>query len=82
LLGIAAGGGAGVMEQFYKNHNIEVSVWLNGEGWFINVFIYYREEATNILVTFAVKEKFTTYDEAVEAGLNAARRWIDGKTEP
>jgi len=64
------------MVQFYKNHNIEVSVRLNGESWFVNVFIYYHKEATNMLVTFAVNE-FTTYDKAVEAGLAAARRWID-----
>ena len=67
------------MVQFYKNHNIEVSVWHNGEGWFINVFIYYREDATNVLVTFAVNEKFTTYDEAIEAGVAAARSWIDDR---
>jgi len=70
------------MEQVYKNYNIEVSVWLNDDGWFINVFIYYREGATNLLVTFAVNENATTYDEAVEAGLNAARRWIDSASEP
>ena len=49
---------------------------------FINVFIYYREDTTNILVTFAVNENVTTYDEAIEAGLNAALRWIDRITEP
>ena len=70
------------MEQFYKNHHIEVSVWLNDEGWFINVFIYYSENRTNILVTFAVNEKSTTYAEAVEVGLTAARRWIDRASEP
>jgi hypothetical protein len=76
------GAGAGVMEQSYKNHNIDVSVWLNGEGWFVNVFIYYRKEATNMLITFAVNERFTTYDKAVEAGLAAARSWIDRTSEP
>ena len=70
------------MVQFYKNHNIEVSVQLNGEAWCVNVFIYYRKEATNMLVTFAVNERFTTYDKAVEAGLAAARRWIDSASEP
>jgi hypothetical protein len=70
------------MEQVYKNYNIEVSVWLNDDGWFINVFIYYRQDATNILVTFAVNEKTATYDAAVEAGFAAARRWIDSASEP
>ena len=70
------------MEQFYKNHHIKVRVWLNGDGWFINVFIYYREDATNMLVTFSVNEKFATYDQAVEAGFASARRWIDRTSEP
>jgi hypothetical protein len=28
-------------------------------------------------VTFSLKEKFTTYDEALTAGLAKAQRWID-----
>jgi len=67
------------MEQFYKGHRIEVSVWRDGDGWFINLFIYYHEEARNILVTFALNDKFTTYDESVEAGFAAAQKWIDGR---
>jgi hypothetical protein len=65
------------MEQFYKDHRIEVSVWLADDAWFISLFIYYHEQSKNILVTFSLKEKFATYDEAVEAGLDAARRWVD-----
>lgn len=70
--------GRGEMEQFYKDHRIEVSLWLDGDGWFVSLFIYYREKATNILVTFSLNEKFTTYDGAIEAGLAAAQKWIDG----
>ena len=65
------------MEQFYKDHRIEVSLSLGADSWFVSLFIYYHERATSILVTFSLKEKFATYDEAVEAGLDAARRWID-----
>ena len=65
------------MEQFYKDHRIEVSLSLDADSWFVSLFIYYYERATRILVTFSLKEKFATYDEAVEAGLDAARRWID-----
>ena len=65
------------MEQFYKDHRIEVSLSLDADSWFVSLFIYYYERATSILVTFSLKEKFATYDEAVEAGLDAARRWID-----
>lgn len=70
------------MEQFYKDHRIEVSAWLDGDSWFVSLFIYYHEEATNILVTFSLNEKFTTHHGAVEAGLAAAQKWIDGGTSP
>lgn len=68
---------AAEMEHFYKDHRIEVSVWLGNDGWFVSLYVYYRVERTNTLVTFSLKETFTTYDQAVNAGLAAAQRWID-----
>jgi hypothetical protein len=65
------------MEHFYKDHRIEVSVWLGNDGWFVSLYVYYKVEHTNTLVTFSLKETFTTYDEAINAGLGAAQRWID-----
>ena len=65
------------MEKFYKNHRIEVSLWLDGDGWLVSLFIYYNETGRNILVTFLLDKKFATYDEAIEAGLSAAQEWID-----
>jgi hypothetical protein len=65
------------MEHFYKDHRIEVSVWLGNDGWFVSLYVYYRVERTNTLVTFSLQETFTTYSEAVNAGLVAAQRWID-----
>jgi hypothetical protein len=41
--------GRGEIEQCYKDHRIEVSVWLEGDAWFVYLF-YCHEEATNILV--------------------------------
>jgi len=66
------------VEQFYKGYRIEVSVWLNDDGWCASIFIYYSEGPQNILVTFAVPDAFKTYDGAIEAGLAAAQKWIDG----
>jgi hypothetical protein len=71
--------GEAEMEQFYKGHRIEVSVWLDGDGWFASVFIYYSKGPQNILVTFAVPDMFKTYDGAIEAGGAAAQKWIDGR---
>jgi hypothetical protein len=65
------------MEKFYKNHRIEVSLSLEGDGWSVSLFIYYNENNTNILVTFSLDKTFATYDRAVEAGLSAAQEWID-----
>jgi hypothetical protein len=61
----------------YKDHRIELSLWLVGDGWLVSLYVYYQVERTNTLVTFSLKEKFTTYDEAVKAGFEAARRWIN-----
>lgn len=65
------------MEQFYKGHHIEVTVSLDADAWFASLYVYYQVEHRNILVTFSLKERFTTYDDAVKAGLAAAQRWID-----
>ena len=71
---------AGEMEQFYKGHRIEVSVLVDGDGWCTSLFIYYSKGPQNILVTFAMPDTFKTYHGAIEAGLAAAQKWIDGLT--
>jgi hypothetical protein len=65
------------VEQFYRGHSIEVSVTLDGNAWTVAIFIYYSEGPQNILVTFAVPDTFKTYDDAMEAGIAAAKKWID-----
>jgi hypothetical protein len=68
------------MEHFYRDHRIEFSVTLDGNGWTVGLFIYYSEGLQNILVTFPMIQKFKTYDDAMEAGLAAAKKWIDKRT--
>jgi hypothetical protein len=65
------------MEQSYKGYRIEVSVWLDGDGWLASLFIYYSRGSQNILVTFAMPGSFKTYDRAREESLAAAQKWID-----
>jgi hypothetical protein len=67
------------MEHFYKDCRIEFSVGLDGNAWTVSVFIYYSEGLLNILVTFPMNQEFKTYDDAMEAGLAAAKKWIDGR---
>jgi hypothetical protein len=68
------------MEHLYKDHRIKISVVLDGNDWTIGVFIYYSEGLQNILATFPVNQKFKTYDNAMETGLAAAKKWIDGRS--
>ena len=65
------------MKRFYKGHRINVSVWLEGDDWFARSYIYYKPTPQNMLVSFTVPYAFTTYYEAMEAGLIAAQKWID-----
>jgi hypothetical protein len=65
------------MEHFYKNHRIEISVGLDDNAWTASLFIYYSEGSQNILVTFPMNQNFKTYADATEAGLAAAKKWID-----
>ena len=64
----------------YKGYRIEVSVWLDGDGWLADLSIYYSRDAQNILVTFAMPGAFKTYDRAVEESLAAAQKWIDQRS--
>jgi hypothetical protein len=68
------------MQQFYKKHRIEITPWLDLDHWVVNIFIFYQEETTAMLVTFALDERFATGDLAIKAGLAAAREWIDRQT--
>ena len=68
------------MEQVYKGYRVEVSVWLDGDGWLANLFIYYSNGPQNRLVTFAMADTFKTYDGAIEESLAAARKWIDQRS--
>ena len=75
-------GGGRKMEQFYKGHRIELSLWPDGDGWCASLFIYYSEGPQNILVTFGMPDTFKTYAAAIEASLAAAQKWIDGRKPP
>lgn len=70
------------MKRFYKGHRIKVSVWQEGDYWFARSYIHYQQEPQNELVTFTVRYPFKIYDEAIEAGLAAAQKWIDKGKPP
>jgi hypothetical protein len=68
------------MEHFYRDHRIEFSVTVDGNAWTVGIFICYSEGPQNKLVTFPMNQEFKTYDDAMEAGLAAAKKWIDERT--
>jgi hypothetical protein len=72
--------GRAEMEHFYRDHRIEFSVRLDGNAWMVSIFIYYSEGPRNLLVTFPMNQEFKTYDDAMEGGLAAAKKWIDERT--
>jgi hypothetical protein len=47
---------------------------LTVNNWTIGVSIYYSEGLQNMLVAFPVNQKFKIYNDAMEAGLAAARK--------
>jgi hypothetical protein len=63
----------------YKNHQIEVSVRCvsDGSGWIPDVFVTYSENGKNVLKSLRMDQTFATLDEAEQAGVKYAKKWID-----
>jgi ABC-type thiamine transport system substrate-binding protein len=68
------------VEQFYKGHRIEVSAWRIGDSWFTSSYIYFSEGSRNIVLTFPTSQELKIYEDAVEAGLAAGKKWIDERS--
>jgi len=65
------------MEQLYKDHRIQVLAGLNGASWITNLRIFRQKGAAHTFMIFAMNKQFATYDQAIEAGMIAARNWVD-----
>jgi hypothetical protein len=63
----------------YKNHQIEVSVRSAGAGigWDADVFVTYSESGKNMIISRRIDQTFATSDEAEQAGVEYAKKWID-----
>jgi hypothetical protein len=68
----------------YKDHQIEVSVQCDpdGNGWMTDVFVTYHEHGKNVLESRRMDQTFATPDEAEQAGVEYARKWIDDRKPP
>jgi hypothetical protein len=63
----------------YKDHQIEVSASFpsKGSGWMPEVFVTYSEKGRNVLKSLRIDQTFATPDEAEQAGVKYAKKWID-----
>jgi hypothetical protein len=63
----------------YKDHQIEVSASFpsKGSGWMPEVFVTYSEKGRNVLKSLRIDQTFATPDEAEQAGVEYAKKWID-----
>jgi hypothetical protein len=69
----------------YKDHRIEVSVRAVGDskvGWTPDIFVSYSQHGKSVLTILRMDQTFTTPNEAENAGIEFAQKWIDdGKPE-
>jgi hypothetical protein len=70
------------MEQLYKGHRIEVLAGLEDANWRVSLRIFGQEGATRTLVIFTMNKQFARYGGAAEAGIIAAKNWVDTKLRP
>jgi hypothetical protein len=64
----------------YKDHRIEVSVRAvnDSTGWQPDIFVSYIEHSKGVLKTLRMDQTFAVPNEAEKAGVEFAKKWIDG----
>ena len=65
------------MSADYKAHNIHAAASYVPKGWKPHLYVVYSEAGQNILRNFTIDQTFTTSEEAEQAGLSFAQKWID-----
>ena len=67
------------MDQVYKGHNIQASAWRISYrfGWKPNVVINYNGGGKSIFHALTIDQIFSTREEAEQAGVELAQKWID-----
>ncbi len=65
------------MDKDYKPHDIHATASYVPEGWKPHLYIVYSEDGRNIIKNFTIDQTFSTREEAEQAGLSFAQKWID-----
>ncbi len=65
------------MDKDYKAHNIHATASYVPDGWKPHLYVVYSEGGRNIIKNFTIDQTFATSEEAEQAGLSFAQKWID-----
>ena len=65
------------MDKDYKAYNIHATASYVPEGWKPHLYIVYSEGDRTILKNFTIDQTFATSEQAEQAGLSLAQKWID-----
>jgi hypothetical protein len=65
------------MDKDYKAHDIHATASYVPEGWKPHLYVVYSEGGRNIIKNFTIDQTFSTREEAEQAGLSFAQKWID-----
>ena len=65
------------MDKDYKAHDIHATASYVPGGWKPHLYIVYSEGGRNIIKNFTIDQTFSTREEAEQAGLSFAQKWID-----
>jgi len=65
------------MHEDYKGHGIHHTASFVPDGWKPHLRVVYSEGGQHILKNITIDRVFSTCDEAEQAGLAYAHRWID-----
>ena len=71
------------MNTDYKGHDIHATASYVPDGWKPHLYVVYSEGGRNIIKNCTINQTFSTREEAEQAGLSFAQKWIDdGKPNP
>jgi hypothetical protein len=63
----------------YNDHRIDVSVRGVSRGWIPDVYVTYTERGKSVLESVPVDQTFAIPNEAEQAGIEYAKKWIDDR---
>jgi hypothetical protein len=65
------------MNSDYKGHDIHATGLYVPDGWKPHLYVIYSEGGRNMIKNFTIDQIFATQDQAEQAGLSFAQKWID-----